>query len=65
MSSIEPGHPYALDSSTGGPEGASAPKVLFTTDDLPGIGPGQVLAPLDHDRSKVTSRQSFVKERCG
>ncbi|NJC73965.1 hypothetical protein HC031_30260 [Planosporangium thailandense] len=65
LTSIETGHHYTLDSSTGGPEGASAPAVTFTTDDLPRIGAGQVLAPIDHKRSKVVSRSSFVKERCG
>lgn len=65
LTSIDPGHHYTLDSSKGGPEGASAPAVKFTTDDLPNIGPGQVLAPIDHKHSKVVSRDSFVKERCG
>jgi hypothetical protein len=65
LTSIEPLHHYTLDSSTGGPEGSSAPAVTFTTDDLLKIGPGQVLAPIDHRRSKVVSRDSFIKERCG
>lgn len=65
LTSIDPGHHYTLDSSASGPEGARAPAVTFTTDDLPKIGAGQVLAPIDHKRSKVVSRDSFVNERCG
>ncbi|GAA4257626.1 hypothetical protein GCM10022255_075150 [Dactylosporangium darangshiense] len=64
LTSIEPGHHYNLDSSDGGPEGSSAPTVTFTTDDLPKIGAGQVLATVDFDHSKIVSRESFVKERC-
>jgi len=64
LTSIEPGHRYTLDSSDGGPEGAGAPTVTFTTDDLPKIGAGQVLATVDYDHSKIVSRDSFVKERC-
>jgi hypothetical protein len=64
LTSIEPGHHYTLDSSKGGPEGSSAPAVTFTTDDLLKIGPGQVMAPIDHKRSKVVSRDSFIEKRC-
>jgi hypothetical protein len=39
--------------------------VTFTTDDLAKIDAGQVLAPIDHKRSGLVSRDSFVKERCG
>lgn len=65
LTSIEPGHHYALDSSDSGPEGSHAPTVTFTTDDLPKIGAGQVLAAIDRKRSKVVSRDTFVNERCG
>jgi hypothetical protein len=64
LKALADGHVYALDSSTGGPEGASAPRVKFSTDDLPTIGPAQVLAPVDHEHHKVVDRESFVKERC-
>ena len=64
LTSFEPGHRYTLDSSAAGPEGSSAPAVAFTTDDLPKIGAGQVLAAVDHERSEVVSRDSFVNERC-
>jgi hypothetical protein len=65
LTAIEPGHHYTLDSSKGGPEGASAPAVTFTTDDLRTIGPGQVLAPVDHQRSKLVAREEFINDRCG
>lgn len=65
LRSIEPGHHYTLDSSEGGPEGATAPAVRFTTDDLAKIGTGQVLRPIDHQRSTVVPRDSFIDERCG
>jgi hypothetical protein len=65
LTSIEPGHHYTLDSSTGGPEGSSAPAVSFTTDDLPKIGPGQVAAPINHRQSKLVTRDAFVNKRCG
>lgn len=64
LTSIEPGHHYTLDSSEGGPEGSRAPAVTFTIDDLSKIGAGKVLAAIDHKRSKVASRDSFVNERC-
>jgi len=64
LTSFAPAHHYTLDSSIGGPEGATAPKVRFTTDDLRKIGPGQVLAAIDEKRSEVVSRDSFIKERC-
>jgi hypothetical protein len=61
---IDPGHHYTLNASNGGPEGANAPTVSFTTDDLTRIGEGQVLAPIDYKESDVVSRESFVKEAC-
>jgi len=65
LTSIEPGRHYTLDSSTSGPEGSRAPAVTFTTDDLPRIGQGQVLAATGRDRPTVISRESFVHQRCG
>jgi hypothetical protein len=65
LTAIEPGHHYSLDASITAPEGSSAPTVTFTTDDLPKIGPDQVLAPIGNRQSKVVSRDSFIKERCG
>lgn len=64
LTKIEPGYRYTLDSSESGPEGTRAPAVTFTTDDLPRIGPGQVLAPKDNEHSKLVSRDSFVTKRC-
>jgi hypothetical protein len=65
LTSIEAGHRYVLNSSKGGPEGASAPSVKFTTKDLPTIGPGRVMVPVDHEHSKIVSQESFTKDRCG
>ncbi|HEX5145236.1 MAG TPA: hypothetical protein VFW21_15335 [Mycobacterium sp.] len=65
LTSIEPGHHYTLDSSAHGPEGAMAPTVKFTTDDLPNIGAGQVLETVDFDHRKLVSRESFIHDRCG
>lgn len=65
LTSFEAGYRYVLDSSKGGPEGSSAPAAEFTMDDVAALGADQVLAPIDHDHSKVVSRDSFVKERCG
>jgi hypothetical protein len=64
LTSFDPGHHYTLDSSEGGPEGASAPAVRFSTDDLPTIGVDQVLAPIDHRKSEVVSREAFVRKQC-
>jgi hypothetical protein len=64
LTKIEAGHRYTLDSSEPGPEGTHAHTVSFTTDDLPKIGEGQVLAPKDDEHSKLVSRDSFVKKRC-
>jgi hypothetical protein len=64
LKSFEPGHHYTLNASKGGPEGASAPMVSFTTDDLSRIGKGQVLAPVGDKKSDVVPRDSFVKEAC-
>jgi hypothetical protein len=65
LTAFEPGHHYTLTSATYGPEGSSASMVTFTTDDLSRIGPGQVLSAVDHRHSKVISRDSFIKQRCG
>jgi hypothetical protein len=65
LETFEAGEPYTLDSSDSGPEGTTAPKVTFRTDDLSRIGAGQVLAPVDRERSRVISRESFLKNRCG
>jgi hypothetical protein len=64
LKSFEPGHHYTLNASKGGPEGASAPMVSFTTDDLARIGKGQVLAPTGDKKSDVVPRESFVEEAC-
>jgi hypothetical protein len=64
LTKIEPGYRYTLDSSESGPEGTRALAVTFTTDDLPKIGAGQVLAPKDRDHSTLVSRDSFVEKRC-
>lgn len=64
LKSFEPGHHYVLDSSDEGPEGALAPRVSFTTDDLARIGAGQVLAAAGHQKSEVVSRKSFVEDAC-
>ncbi|WP_125804443.1 hypothetical protein [Actinoplanes sp. ATCC 53533] len=65
LTSFEAGHRYRLDSSKSGPEGTKAPAVSFTTADLTGIGPGQVLAAVDRDDAEVVSRDAFVKDSCG
>jgi hypothetical protein len=65
LTSIEPRHRYTLDSSASGPEGSRAPTVKFTTDDLPGIGAGQVLTAVEGKPAEVVSRDSFVHGRCG
>ena len=64
LRSFEAGHRYTLNASKGGPEGTVAPPVSFTTDDLARIGTGQVLAPIDYQKSDVVSRDSFVKQAC-
>jgi hypothetical protein len=64
LTSFEPGYHYELDASKAGPEGSAAPAVVFTTDDFARIGDGQVLAPIDHEKSEVVARQSFVKAAC-
>ncbi|GAA2328893.1 hypothetical protein GCM10010170_005970 [Dactylosporangium salmoneum] len=65
LTAFEPGHRYALDSSDPGPEGSSAPTVLFTVDDLTKVPDGQVLVPEDHDHSKLMTREAFARDRCG
>jgi hypothetical protein len=64
LTSFVSGEEYTVDSSEGGPEGATAPAPAFTTDDLTGIGDGQVLQA----HKKLTSRDDFVEQtakNCG
>jgi hypothetical protein len=64
LTAFEPGHPYELNSSEGGPEGTEAPAVAFTTDDLARIGPGEVLMATDYDEWKIVPRTTFVTRTC-
>jgi len=64
LTSLEAGHQYSLDSSSAR-NGVTTPVVTFTTDDLPRIGEGQVLASVDTEHSpRLMSSDSFVHERC-
>jgi len=65
IKALDPAYVYVLSSAESGPEGAMAPAVRFTADDLASIGPGQVMVPVDHKHSKIVPRESFVTGRCG
>ncbi|MFI6261879.1 hypothetical protein [Micromonospora sp. NPDC051006] len=57
LTELKPDATYSLSGSSG----RDAIPVDFSTADFARIGPDQMLAPVDHDTTKVVSRDAFVR----